>query len=50
MMNKIDKSKNENENENILLNEAEKICKEDIDACKQIGKNGYELIKKGCRW
>ena len=46
MMNKIDKSKNKNENENILLNEAEKICKDDIDACKQIGKNGYELIKK----
>jgi len=46
MMKKIDKRKTKDENENFLLREAEKICNEDIEACKQIGKNGFELIKK----
>ncbi len=33
---------------NILLKEAQKILEDDNKICKQIGKNGKVLIKKGC--
>ncbi|MBF96810.1 MAG: Methylthioribose-1-phosphate isomerase [Alphaproteobacteria bacterium MarineAlpha9_Bin4] len=46
MMGKINHSIDKNIMQKTLLEEAEKICESDVDACKKIGINGFELIKK----
>ena len=46
MLSKIDDTKNELEIEKTLLNEAEEICKNDVEQCKKIGIHGLDIIKK----
>ncbi len=46
MLSKIDNAKNKLEMEKILFNQAEEICKNDIEQCKKIGKNGLDIIKR----
>jgi methylthioribose-1-phosphate isomerase len=46
MLSKIDHKKPKSEIEKTLLNEANRICEDDIENCKNIGKNGLEIIKK----
>ena len=46
MVSKLNSNKTIKYNKDVLLEEAKKICKEDIEKCKKIGQNGLSLIKK----
>ena len=46
MLSKIDTTLDKIEMEQILFEEAEKICEHDIEQCKNIGKNGLGIIKE----
>ena len=46
VLSKINLTKISSDTEELLLNEALKICKEDIENCKKIARNGYKIIKE----